>query len=105
VIDPTPVVSPGSTTPIADVLRWAMLDGLITLGAAVGSVASIIGVYRTLVVVTRGRRQQDELVRMQRQAFDRQAIILRYLGLDEPGGTPPPDSPAPGSGDPGPAGH
>jgi hypothetical protein len=99
---PTPIVTPGSTSPIADILHWAMLDGLITIGAAIGSIASIIGVYRTLVVVTRGRRQQDELVAMQRRAFARQAVILAYLGIDDQGRKLPPapaSEPEPGDGD------
>jgi hypothetical protein len=71
----------GTTTPIADVLRWAMLDGLITLGAAVSSVVQIIAVFRTLAAVTKGRAHQAELLRRQDLAFARQEQIMRHLGI------------------------
>jgi hypothetical protein len=82
--DPTPLITPGTTTPVADVLRWAMLDGLITLGSVVASVASVIGIYRTLVVTTRGRRQQADLARMAHESYRRQLAVLEYLGIPDP---------------------
>jgi hypothetical protein len=79
-------LKPGTTTPIADVLHWAMLDGLITLGAAVASVVQIIAVFRTLGAVTKGRAHQAELLRRQDLAFARQEQIMRHLGIapDDP---------------------
>jgi hypothetical protein len=94
---PGPRITPGTTTPISDVLMWAHLDFIITLGALLASIAQIVAVLRTLWAVTRGRHAQDELVAMQRQAFERQGMILRYLGLsDEPSPehNPGPDPPA-----------
>jgi hypothetical protein len=88
---PGPRITPGTTTPIADVLTWAHLEVFVTLGALVASIAQFIAVLRTLGFVTRGRRQQAELIRMQRAAFDRQALIMRYLGLEDDPESKPPD--------------
>lgn len=85
-----------TTTPIADVLHWAMLDGLITLGALIGSIVQIVVVLRTLYSVTVGRREQARIVEMQQTAYDRQAIILRYLGLEEEAATVEPQAPGGG---------
>ena len=60
-VSPSPAITPGTTTPIRDALHWAMLDGLITLGALVASIVQIIAVLRTLRSVTVGRKQQAEL--------------------------------------------
>jgi arylsulfatase A-like enzyme len=92
-VAPGPAVTPGTTTPIADVLMWAHLDFFITLGALLASLAQIVAVLRTLWAVTKGRGQQAQLIEMQRLAFDRQGVILRHLGLsdaDVAGWAPPP---------------
>jgi hypothetical protein len=75
--DPLPV----TTTPVADLLRWAELDGLITLGALLASITQIIAVFRTLGAVTKGRAHQAELLRRQDLAFARQEQIMRHLGI------------------------
>lgn len=60
--DPTPAITPGTTTPIQDALHWAHLDFVITLGALVASAAQIIGVFRTLFVATRAAREQARIL-------------------------------------------
>ena len=91
--NPTPIVSPGSTTPIQDWLMWAHLDFFITLGALIAQLAQIVAVFRTLVVATRSQRRQADLVRRQIVAYERQEQLLRYLGIDpaELGSSPDPD--------------
>lgn len=84
-VHPDPAITPGTTTPIADALHWAHLDFFITLGAATASLVQIVVVIRTLVQVTRGHRQQAELLRMQHSAYERQDEIFRALGLPGPG--------------------
>jgi hypothetical protein len=79
--DPSPVVTPGTTTPVQDALHWAMADFLITLGAALASLVQIIAVLRTLSSVGRGRKQQAELLAMQHRAYERQAAIMAHLGI------------------------
>jgi hypothetical protein len=88
---PAPRITPGTTTPIGDLLMWAHLDFFITLGALLASIAQIVAVLRTLLAVTKGRGQQAELIRMQQLAFDRQAVIMRYLGLETDTESKPPD--------------
>lgn len=78
-----------STTPIADVLHWAMLDGLVTLGALVASLVQIVVVLRTLASVTVGRKQQAELLHRQELAFARQERIMAALGITDPDGDEP----------------
>lgn len=80
-VSPSPAITPGTTTPIRDALHWAMLDGLITLGALVASIVQIIAVLRTLRSVTVGRKQQAELRAMMTTAFARQEAIADALGL------------------------
>jgi hypothetical protein len=80
--NPTPVVTPGSTTPIQDVLMWAHLDFFITAGALLAQLAQIVAVFRTLVVATRSQRRQADLVTRQIVAYERQEQLLRYLGID-----------------------
>lgn len=101
---PTPDPTLGTTTPVADVLHWAMLDGLITFGALILAAVQVVVVLRTLASVTVGRKQQAELLRKQELAFARQERILAALGLADdadPQNTPPaaPRSTGPGGGD------
>lgn len=77
-----PILTPGTTTPIADLLRSLHLEILITIGAAVASLVQIIAVFRTLASVGHGRKQQAELIRKQEAAYVRQEAILRRLGID-----------------------
>jgi hypothetical protein len=86
---PGPKLTPGTTTPIADALHWAMLDFVVTLGAAVAAVVQIIAVFRTLASVGHGRKQQAELTRMAHEAYLRQIAVLEYLGLADPVARPP----------------
>jgi hypothetical protein len=81
---PSPKLTPGTTTPVADVLHWAQLDVLITALALLATAAQIIGVFRTLWVATAGRRGQAELARMAHESYRRQLAIMAYLGIADP---------------------
>lgn len=85
---PDPVITPGTTTPVQDALHYAHLDFLISIGSAIGAIASIVGVYRTLIVATRGHKQQAEITRMAHEAYRRQQIVLDYLGITDTGAAP-----------------
>jgi hypothetical protein len=76
---PGPKLSPGTTTPIQDALHWAELDFLITAGALLATLAQILGVYRTLVVVTRSQRHQRDVLAQLEQGTRQQAAILAKL--------------------------
>jgi hypothetical protein len=53
-------MTPGTTTPIGDLLRWAQLDFLVTLGALVTAVANAIGIWRNLVLMGRLVRRLEK---------------------------------------------
>lgn len=81
---PAPRISPGTTTPLADVLYQVHLEFLITLWAAIAGLAQLVGVFRTLWLTTRGRHGQAELMRMAHESYRRQLVILRELGIPDP---------------------
>jgi hypothetical protein len=84
---PDPTITPGTTTPIQDVLHQAQLDFLITIGALLATAANIVGVYRTLIVATRARRTQSDLIRMAHESYVRQMAVLEFLHIPDPVGT------------------
>jgi hypothetical protein len=81
---PAPKITPGTTTPIGDLLHEVHLEFLITVWAAVAGLAQLVGVFRTLWLTTTGRKGQAELVRMAHEAYLRQITILRELGIADP---------------------
>jgi hypothetical protein len=81
---PRPSITPGTKTPIEDVLHQAMLDFLISLGALLASIAQIVAVFRTLVVATRAQGVQREIIREIQTGYRRQELIMRHFGIVDP---------------------
>jgi hypothetical protein len=54
------VTPAATTTPVADLLTWAHLDFLVTLGALLAAVSTGVGVWRNLVIMTRLLRRLDQ---------------------------------------------
>lgn len=87
---PSPVISPGTTTPVADLLFWAHLEAVVTIGALITSLAGWVGVFRTLVVATRTRRAQVKQAEEWSAKLDLLLARLPRQDQDQQGRKPPP---------------